>query len=86
MDCKDGGKECRRVIAVLFLFFDSDLDARFKRLVEDHLSHCPGCADRLAYTRKLLILVRERCARRMAPPRLRRRILDSLPHRHQEWT
>jgi len=33
------------------------------------------------YTRKLLVIVREKCVRCSAPERLRHRILTSLPHR-----
>lgn len=77
--------ECKKVTEVLFLFFDDELEEELKASMQDHLTRCPGCASRLAYTRKLLILVRQRCVRRMAPPRLRARILSSLPHR-QKWT
>jgi hypothetical protein len=33
------------------------------------------------YTRKLLLIVREKCVRCSAPERLRSRILISMPHR-----
>lgn len=86
MDCRERGMDCRRVMEVLFLFFDGELEENLQRPLEDHLSRCPGCNGRLEYTRKLLILVRERCTRQVAPPRLRHRILSSLPHRQQKWT
>ena len=85
MDCKDGDMDCRKVMEFIFLFFDGELGEEVRGRLEHHLSRCPGCSHRLKYTRKLLILVRERCTRQMAPPRLRHRILNSLPHR-QKWT
>jgi len=77
--------DCKKATEVLFLFFDNEMEEAQRGPFQEHLSHCPLCAHRLAYTRKLLILVRSRCVRQLAPPRLRSRILASLPHR-QKWT
>jgi mycothiol system anti-sigma-R factor len=76
---------CRQAAGVLFLFFDNEMNEEERASLKDHLERCPNCERRLAYTRKLLIVVRKRCHRRSAPPSLRQRILLSLPHR-QEWT
>jgi mycothiol system anti-sigma-R factor len=43
-----------------------------------HVGACGPCAERLDHTRRVLVLVRQRCARHSAPPRLRQRILLSL--------
>lgn len=77
--------DCKKATEVLFLFFDNEMEEDLRAPFQDHLSRCPLCAHRLAYTRKLLIIVRQRCARQLAPPRLRHRILESLPHR-RKWT
>jgi mycothiol system anti-sigma-R factor len=74
MDCKDVG-------AALFRFFDNEMDEELLAPFRDHVARCIHCAQRMDYTRKLLIIVREKCVRCSAPPRLRQRILTSLPHR-----
>jgi mycothiol system anti-sigma-R factor len=73
--------DCKKVAESLFLFFDNEMDGKLRAPFEEHLARCPGCAHRLAYTRKLLVIVRSRCVRQFAPPSLRVRILTSLPHR-----
>jgi anti-sigma factor (TIGR02949 family) len=73
--------DCKKASEILFLFFDNELDGNLRRPFEEHLALCPGCAHRLDYTKKLLVLVRSRSVRHFAPPRLRVRILTSLPHR-----
>ncbi len=72
---------CKRVNEVLYLFFDNELEDELLAPFRDHTGHCPECARRFDYTRKLLLLVREGCQRRCAPQHLRIRILSSLPHR-----
>ena len=74
MDCKEVGK-------VLFLFFDNELEEALLTPFKDHVGRCGDCSRRVDYTRKLLVIVRERCIRCTAPDRLRHRILTSLPHR-----
>ena len=73
--------DCKKVSETLFLFFDNEMDGDLRRPFEEHLARCPVCAHRLSYTEKLLVLVRSRCARHFAPPRLRVRILASLAQR-----
>jgi len=72
---------CKRVNEVLFLFFDNELEDDLLDPFRAHTRGCPICAQRLDYTRKLLLLVRECCRRESAPERLRMRILASMPHR-----
>ena len=73
--------DCREVGSVLYLFFDNELDENLLTPFRDHVSRCGDCARQMDYTRKLLLIVRERCGRCTAPDRLRHRILTSLPHR-----
>jgi mycothiol system anti-sigma-R factor len=73
--------DCREVSESLFLFVDNELEADLLTHFRDHVARCPGCAERMDYTRKLLWLVRERCGRCTASHDLRVRILTSLPHR-----
>lgn len=73
--------DCKEVHERLFLFVDNELQEEFLISFQDHVATCPCCARQMVYTRKLLWLVRERCARCTAPRNLRHRILTSLPHR-----
>jgi mycothiol system anti-sigma-R factor len=73
--------DCRQAKEVMFLFFDGEMEAAVLAPFRHHLDGCGDCAHQLDYTRKLLLLVRERCVRRAAPARLRQRILVSFPHR-----
>jgi mycothiol system anti-sigma-R factor len=73
--------DCKEVGAALFLFFDGEMDEDLVPPFRDHVDGCGDCAKRVSYTRKLLLIVRERSCRCCAPERLRIRILTSLPHR-----
>jgi mycothiol system anti-sigma-R factor len=73
--------DCKEVSETLFLFVDNEMDAAQLTPFRDHMARCPGCAQKMDYTRKLLWLVRERCIRCTAPQNLRTRILTTLPHR-----
>jgi mycothiol system anti-sigma-R factor len=73
--------DCREVNEALFLFFDNELEEALLTTFRDHVDGCSDCAKRVDYTRKLLLIVRQRCIRCSAPDRLRQRILVSLPHR-----
>jgi len=73
--------DCKEVGMALFLFFDNEMEEELLAPFRDHVSQCGHCAKRMAYTRKLLVIVREKCVRCSAPDRLRHRILTSLPHR-----
>ncbi|HZF13962.1 MAG TPA: hypothetical protein VFE33_34650 [Thermoanaerobaculia bacterium] len=73
--------DCKRVNEVIFLFFDNEMEEDLLSPFRDHVALCGACARRMDYTRKLLLIVRERCLRCSAPERLRHRILISLPHR-----
>ena len=70
--------DCQRVSESMYLFFDDEMEEGALRSFRSHVEQCPPCAQRLAYTRKLLTLLREGCARRCAPPALRERIRVSL--------
>ena len=73
--------DCREVSSVLFLFFDNEMEENLLTPFRDHVARCGECARRMDYTRKLLLIVREKCVRCSAPERLRSRILISMPHR-----
>lgn len=73
--------DCQHVREVMFLFIDQEMEEREVGPFQEHVELCPPCARAMGYTRKLLILVRERCVRHAAPTHLRQRILVSFPHR-----
>jgi mycothiol system anti-sigma-R factor len=77
---------CTKVKETLFLFFDDEMPQSDQSRFQEHLSGCPHCARRVSYTRRLLILVRSSCGRRVAPDGLRLRIVTSLPHRRGSGT
>jgi len=73
--------DCKEVGTVLFLFFDNEMEEELLTPFRDHVSQCNNCAKRVDYTRRLLVIVREKCIRCTAPDKLRHRILTSMPHR-----
>jgi mycothiol system anti-sigma-R factor len=73
--------DCKEVGAALFLFFDNEMEEELLTPFRDHVSRCHHCSKRVDYTRKLLVIVREKCIRCTAPDKLRHRILTSMPHR-----
>jgi mycothiol system anti-sigma-R factor len=73
--------DCKEVSTVLFLFFDNEMDEEMLAPFRDHVGGCGNCAKQVDYTRKLLLIVRERTIRCSAPESLRHRILVNLPHR-----
>jgi anti-sigma factor (TIGR02949 family) len=73
--------DCKEVSTVLFLFFDNEMEDDLLTPFRDHVARCGECARRMDYTRKLLLVVRERCIRCTAPEGLRLRILTNFPHR-----
>lgn len=73
--------DCKEVGSVLFLFFDGEMDDEMLTPFRDHVGRCGNCAKQVDYTRKLLLIVRERTIRCTAPESLRHRILTHLPHR-----
>jgi mycothiol system anti-sigma-R factor len=75
---------CSSVQEVIFLYTDNELDEEVCISVRRHLELCPECAREIAYTARLLELLRQRCKRATAPRRLRQRILTSLPHRQNQ--
>ena len=75
------GMDCQKFRKVVFLYCDDEMGEELRVDFQEHLALCPGCAQRIAFTRRVLAVVRERCERASAPARLRVRILGSLPHR-----
>lgn len=77
--------KCSKVREVVFLYTDNEMEEELLIAFREHLVICPECARRLDYTRRVLTVLRSRCARARAPERLRQRILTSLPHRREEF-
>lgn len=74
---------CKRVAEVIFLYVDDEqMEANLKDPFRQHLERCPPCKQRAVFIRRLFVVFRTRCTRYAAPPRLRKRILSSLPHRN----
>ena len=73
--------DCREVSAVIYLFFDNEMEEEMLAPFRDHLTGCGDCSQRVDYTRRILVLVRERCVRCTCPETLRQRILTGMPHR-----
>lgn len=73
--------DCKEVGSVLFLFFDNEMEDDLLTPFRDHVARCGDCARQMDYTRKLLLVVRERCVRCNCPDGLRHRILTNFPHR-----
>ncbi len=73
--------DCKRAKQVIFLYIDNEMEDELHLDFREHVSLCPRCARRIAYTRQWLAVVRSSCAKKRAPERLRRRILTSLRHR-----
>jgi mycothiol system anti-sigma-R factor len=73
--------DCKEVSLVVYLFFDNEMDEDTLTPFRDHVGRCGHCAKQVDYTRKLLLIVRERTVRWAAPDSLRLRILTHLPHR-----
>jgi anti-sigma factor (TIGR02949 family) len=73
--------DCKEVGSVLFLFFDGEMEDDMMTPFRDHVGRCGHCGKQVDYTRKLLLIVRERTIRCTAPDSLRLRILTHLPHR-----
>lgn len=73
--------DCKRVTEAVYLFFDNEMDEAERGPFERHVDCCSECARRVQLTRRLLLIVRQRCTRAPAPQRLYERILISMPHR-----
>lgn len=73
--------DCSKFEEIVFLYSDDQLEQELVVRYRRHIDVCPECARRAAFTRRLLLVLRQRCGRATAPERLRRRILASLPHR-----
>lgn len=76
--------DCKRVIDRVYLFFDGEIADDERTPFQEHLDGCPHCARRYRFTRKLLLLVRERCVRCTAPETLHQRIRVSLQGGRQD--
>lgn len=73
--------DCKEVSEVLFLFFDNEMEDELLTPFQDHVGRCGDCNKRVDYTRKLLLIVRQRTVRWNCPDGLRHKILTAMPHR-----
>jgi mycothiol system anti-sigma-R factor len=76
---------CSRAKEIIFLYTDNELKEELLVALQEHEVICPQCARRIAYTRKLLTVVRQGCTRTRAPESLRKKILTSLRQPGVEW-
>jgi len=72
--------DCQQVKKVVFRYIDNEMDAELLVSFRNHVELCPKCRQHVSGKEWVVIRVR-RCRRTVAPVRLRRRILTSLPHR-----
>lgn len=72
--------DCQQVKEVVFRYIDNEMDAELLVSFRQHVALCPRCRQHLSGKEWIVVRVR-RCRRTVAPVRLRRRILTSLPHR-----
>ena len=72
--------DCRKVREVVFLYADNEMEGDLLISFREHVTICPECARQAVYAERLIMVVRKRCSRAVAPERLRRRILSSLRH------
>jgi mycothiol system anti-sigma-R factor len=73
--------DCKEVSLVVYLFFDNEMDEETLTPFRAHVGQCGHCAKQVDYTRKVLLIVRQKTIRCTAPDSLRARILTHLPHR-----
>lgn len=69
---------CKRVYQDCFLLIDNEAETEACSALLQHLAICPQCARRVENARKLVLVVRQRCHRQVAPERLRIRIQATL--------
>jgi hypothetical protein len=86
---------CDKVKSLLGWFYDDELDASERRLVAQHLEHCPGCAAALAALGELDRVSRQlttpeppsgqwdRIARRLQPPGMSKAVSDRIAGRRR---
>ena len=73
---------CKRIHEELvFRFADNEMELELQVAFKRHVADCPHCAREAQYTRRLLMIVRQKVERCSAPTHLRERILAALPHR-----
>lgn len=74
--------DCKKIHdELVFLYVDNEMGQEMLVSFKRHLADCPECAQEAQYTRKLVMIVRQRVRRTSAPTSLRERILAGLPRR-----
>ncbi len=77
MDCN-----CKKIHEELaYLYLDNEMGQEMVIAFERHIARCPPCAKEAKIIERVLMIVRERTGRCVAPRHLRERILAGLPHR-----
>ncbi|MEM1203520.1 MAG: hypothetical protein AAGN66_09865 [Acidobacteriota bacterium] len=71
--------DCKKVKRELFLLYvQGEAGRKLLVAIRRHASDCPQCVEKARHTRKIVTIVRERCAPAPAPTALRERILENL--------
>ncbi|HEX2254266.1 MAG TPA: hypothetical protein VHQ65_13425 [Thermoanaerobaculia bacterium] len=74
--------DCKRAREMMYVFVDERTHHHDGALRDDelagsywnHLDDCGHCKQKAVFTRRVVLVVRQRCARHSAPQRLRERI------------
>ena len=69
---------CRKVREVVFVYTDNEMEGELLISFRQHLAMCPECARQTVFAECLVMVVRQRCVRTLAPEQLRQRILTGL--------
>ena len=69
---------CDDVRRIAYFFLDEQLETTKHKVIEGHLTDCPGCDGRMKIHRRLRAFVRARLRAMPAPSRLRERIHSAL--------
>ena len=72
--------DCRKVREVVFVYADNEMEGELLISFRQHVAICPECARQTVFAERLVMVVRQRCVRALAPEQLRRRILTGLRH------
>jgi mycothiol system anti-sigma-R factor len=74
----DCGPECVETRAEIERLVDDEIDAIVRVRVEQHLSGCHPCTERLDFRKHVKMLVHEKCRQDAVPTDLAERIRDAI--------
>lgn len=76
---------CNELLASLFQYLDSELDAAECERLKGHVDHCPHCTEVQEAERHMRDLIRRCCSER-APDELKMRVLGQITFMRQSIT